>query len=189
MRVDAIDRQILITLQREGRIANKALAERVSLSPSACLVRVRRLEAQGLLRGYTAQIALEKLTPFIEVFAEVTLANHAPRDFARFERAVDEIAEITDCFKVSGSCDYLLKLVCIDVRDYTRVSDAMLESDLGIKSLQTLISLAQTKERRGYPLDRLLADPRQREGWNYSDTPGGSVAGSRGASASRDATG
>lgn len=161
MHIDSIDRRILVTLQAQGRIANKRLAERVSLSPSACLVRVRRLEALGLLRGYTARIALEKLTPFIEVFAEVTLANHAPRDFTRFEQAVADIAEITTCYKVSGTCDYLLKFVCLDVRDYTRVSDQMLAGDLGIKSLQTLISLARTKEQVGYPLQRLLADPRQ----------------------------
>jgi len=156
MQLDAIDRRILMTLQGDGRISNRRLAERVNLSPSACLVRVRRLEAEGLLHGYSAHIALEKLAPYIEVFAEVTLANHAARDFERFEEAVEGIVEITSCHKVSGSCDYLLTFVCSDVRDYTRASDAMLEGDLGIRSLQTLISLSQTKSRAGYPLERLL---------------------------------
>lgn len=156
--LDAIDRAILTLLQLEGRITNFRLAERVNLSPSACLMRVRRLEAGGYIKGYQAQLALEKLTPSVEVFAEVTLANHGPADFDRFDRAVAEIAAVIESYKISGACDYLLKFVCVDVKSYNRVSDAMLDGALGIKTLQTLIILDQTKKSQGYPLQALLAE-------------------------------
>jgi len=155
---DAIDHRILAVLQEEGRIANKRLAERVNLSPSACLMRVRRLESAGFIRGYRATLDLERFTPCVEVFAEVTLSNHNASAFTRFEKAVQDIEEVIECHKVSGTCDYLVKFACVDVKRYHRISDQLLEGDSAVKSLQTLVVLGTSKETSGYPLRALLYD-------------------------------
>lgn len=152
---DALDHRILKVLQDNARISNKALAARVNLSPSACLMRVRRLESEGLIEGYGARLNLERIAPCVEVFAEVTLANHNAATFQRFETEIDALDEVVECHKVSGSCDYLLRFACRDVKRYHRISDRLLER-AEVKSLQTLVVLETSKDAGGYPLDSLL---------------------------------
>ena len=90
--IDRIDRKILAALQRDGRITNAALATEVALSPSACLARVRRLEAMGVITGYGAQVAIEKLRSALLIYGEVTLKRHLPEDFrAAWRSLVPEI--------------------------------------------------------------------------------------------------
>src|ERR1700754_2901653 len=93
-KLDRIDLRILSQLQKKGRIMNVDLADAVGLSPSPCLIRVKRLEQAGYIVGYGAEIRLEKLGDTLPVFTEVTLADHRREDFIRFEtsiRGVDEI--------------------------------------------------------------------------------------------------
>ncbi len=152
---DALDHRILKTLQEDARISNKELAARVGLSPSACLMRVRRLESEGFIRSYEARLDIEQVASCVEVFAEVTLATHKAVTFQRFESEIDAIDEVVECHKVSGSCDYLLRFACRDVKRYHRISDSLLER-AEVKSLQTLVVLETTKNAAGYPLDSLL---------------------------------
>ncbi|MFK8022173.1 MAG: Lrp/AsnC family transcriptional regulator [Pseudomonadales bacterium] len=156
MKIDQVDRRILSTLQTDARITNHKLADAVSLSPSACLTRVRRLEAAGYISSYRAVLGLEKITPYVEAFAEVTLENHSVKDFARFDKAVSAIEQITESYKISGPYDYLLKFICVDVRAYNVLSDQLIESGVGIEKITTLIILDNTKAFAGYPLDALL---------------------------------
>ena len=155
-RINKIDLKILSVLQTNARITNQQLAEKVHLSASACLSRVKRLEADGLLKRYVTEIDLEKLAPHVEAFAEVTLENHFPEDFSRFDNAIASIAEITDSYKISGAYDYLIKFVCTDVKSYNRVSEELIKSNIGIGKLNTLIILERTKDFSGYPLDTLV---------------------------------
>lgn len=155
-KINKIDLKILSVLQTNARITNQQLAEKVHLSASACLNRVKRLESEGVLKRYVTEIDLNRLAPNIEAFTEVTLENHSPNDFKRFDNAIANIAEITDCFKISGTYDYLLKFVCIDVRGYNIVSEALITSDVGIAKMNTLIILERTKEFSGVPLDQLV---------------------------------
>lgn len=155
-KIDQLDQKILSVLQASARITNQHLAEAVNLSPSACLTRVRRLESDGLINSYRAVLRLEKITPFVEAFAEVTLENHSVRDFVRFDKAITEIDEVIESYKISGPYDYLLKFVCADVRAYNTLSDQMIESSIGIEKLTTLIILDNTKAFSGYPLPALL---------------------------------
>ena len=155
-KINKIDLKILSVLQTNARITNQQLAEKVHLSASACLYRVKRLESEGVLKRYVTEIDLNRLAPNIEAFTEVTLENHSPNDFKRFDNAIANIAEITDCFKISGTYDYLLKFVCIDVRGYNIVSEALITSDVGIAKMNTLIILERTKEFSGVPLDQLV---------------------------------
>ena len=100
MRLDARDRRLLQVVAAEGRITNQALAEKVALSPSACLARVRRLEAEGLILGYHARLDIERIRPTVTVYGEVTLKSHRPADLLRFEAALAEIPEVVEAAQV-----------------------------------------------------------------------------------------
>lgn len=139
-------------LQAEGRITNQALAERVALSPSACLARVRSLETSGLITGYAAQLAVDRLRPAIIIFAEVTLTRHHPADFAAFEAFVSHTHEIVEAAQVSGAFDYLAKVVVSDIRSWLELSDKLLNSQLGIERISSHVMMKSAKTFVGYPL-------------------------------------
>ena len=106
-RLDRLDIRILSHLQRNGRATNVDLADAVGLSPSPCLIRVKRLEKAGYVTGYGAHVQLEKLGDLQVVFTQVTLSDHRREDFAQFEAAVRKVDEIVECHLVSGGFDYL----------------------------------------------------------------------------------
>ena len=108
-KLDRIDLRILAQLQKNGRMTNVDLADAVGLSPSPCLIRVKRLEQAGYIAGYGAHLRLEKLGDTLTVFTEVTLADHHREDFIRFETAIREVDEILECHLVSGGYD-----ICCD---------------------------------------------------------------------------
>ena len=155
-KINKTDLKILKVLQTNARITNQQLAEEVHLSASACLSRVKRLESVGILKRYITEIDLEKLAPHIEAFAEITLENHFPEDFDRFNAAIDKVEEVTDSYKISGSYDYLLKFVCVDVKSYNKLSDELIKQGIGIGKVNTLIILERTKHFSGLPLSVLL---------------------------------
>jgi len=113
--MDATDRAILRELQHDGRTPNNALADRVHLSPSPCLRRVKRLETDGTIRGYRAVLDRRKLGLGLTVFVEVKSAGHSPALAAGFEQAVADIDEIIGCYIVSGSSDFLLEIAVGDL--------------------------------------------------------------------------
>ena len=114
--LDNVDRKLLSQLQQEGRRTNQALADDVGLSPSACLARVRRLEALGVIVGYHAEVAAELLGPTMMVFAELTLRKHLIAELDAFDRVLDTITAIVEAYRISGAYDYLLKAEVADVR-------------------------------------------------------------------------
>lgn len=147
--VDRIDLRLLAALQAEGRITNQALSERVGLSPSACLVRVRRLEASGLILGYHASVATERLRPTVVIFAETTLTRHHPADFAAFEAFALTVPEIVEAAQVSGAFDYLLKVAVSDMRAWRELSDRILNSDLGVGKISSHVMMKAAKTSEG----------------------------------------
>jgi len=155
-KINKIDLKILSILQTNARITNQQLAEQVHLSASACLSRVKRLEADGVLKRYVTEIDLNLLAPHVEAFTEVTLENHSIDDFKVFDRAIACVSEVTDCYKISGAYDYLLKFVCVDVKSYNKVSEALITGGIGIAKMSTLIVLDRTKDFSGFPLDLLI---------------------------------
>jgi Lrp/AsnC family transcriptional regulator of ectoine degradation len=157
-RLDPIDLKILQTVQRDGRIAKLALAGKVGLSPTACWVRLRRLEAAGIISGYHARIALRVIMPLTTVLMEVTLGSHRQADFDRFERAVRDIDEIVDCWSVGGGVDYVLRVVARDVDSYQRLVDALLEREIGIDRYFTYVVTRTVKESTALPLPALLEE-------------------------------
>ncbi len=104
-RLDRIDLKILVELQQNGRATNAAVADKVCLSPSPCLQRVKRLEEAGFIVGYGAQLDIAKLANAIIVFMEITLKDHRREDFATFENGILAFPEILECHLVSGGYD------------------------------------------------------------------------------------
>lgn len=157
MRLDDRDLKILAILAREGRITNQRLAERVSLSPSACLDRVRRLEAGGVITGYRAEIAVAKVARSVQVFVQVTLKRHEAADFARFEQAVRATPEVLDCHAIGGGIDYLLRVVAADIAHYQEIVEGLLAAEIGIGTYFTYIVTKPIKENGAVPFERLSA--------------------------------
>src|SRR5688500_5520326 len=105
--LNRIDRRILAQLQAEGRLTNQALADRVALSPSACLARVRRLEQAGIIQGYHARLDPFRIDVGLVLFAEVTLKGHGPEELAQFDAAIEAMPQVVEASHVSGEYDYL----------------------------------------------------------------------------------
>ncbi len=152
MPLDRFDLKILAHLEREGRCSNVELADAVGLSQSPCLVRTKRLQETGVIRGYGANIALEKLGNCVSIFSEVTIGSHRPADFRKFEESVDRHHEIVEWFNVSGGYDYLLKIVAPNVGHFQELMERLLQEDMGIEKFTSRIVLRQSSGRRTYPL-------------------------------------
>ena len=157
--LDRFDLRILAHLEREGRCSNVELAGTVGLSPSPCLVRTKRLQEAGVIRGYGADIALEKLGNCVSVFSEVTIRSHRPADFRKFEEAADRHTEIVEWYSMSGGYDYLLKIVVPNVAHFQELTERLLEDELGIEKFTSRIVLRQSSGKRSYPL-HLIAGKR-----------------------------
>ena len=157
-KLDRIDLRILAHLQENGRISNVELAEVVGLSASPCLMRVRRLEKAGYIAGYGAQVQIEKLGDLLMIFTEVTLSDHRTADFARFETAIREVEEVTECHLVSGGYDYLLKFVARSIADYQRTIERVLEMEIGIEKYFSYVVMKTAFAKRALPLVRFFDD-------------------------------
>jgi DNA-binding Lrp family transcriptional regulator len=143
--IDRTDLRILDVLQSDGRITNQQLAERVSLSPSACLSRLRALESSGLIAGYHARIALEQLRPSVVVYAQVAMKKHVLADFGRFDAMIQEIPEIVEASRVSGPFDYFLKAIVTDMVEWKDLAIALLSEKNGVDKVVTHIVLVDVK--------------------------------------------
>ncbi|MBT0961615.1 Lrp/AsnC family transcriptional regulator [Denitromonas iodatirespirans] len=154
--LDPFDIKILVHLQREGRCSNVELASAIGLSESPCLSRTKRLQEIGVIRGYGADVALEKLGSYVIVFSEVTLGSHHVPDFRKFDAGVSKYPEIVECYNVSGGYDFLLKIVAPSIAYFQALMDRLLEDDIGIVKFSSRIVLRQPIDRREYPLSILL---------------------------------
>ncbi len=124
MELDRYDRQILRLLQDNGRLSNQELADRIGLSPSPCLRRVRALEEAGLITGYRAMVDAKALGLNLMALIHISMDQHTPERFEGFEKAVRDIPEILECLLITGqSADYQLKAV---VRDMDAYQDLLL---------------------------------------------------------------
>lgn len=155
-RLDRLDIKILAALQEVGRITNSDLAERIGLSPTPCLQRVKRLEAAGYIRGYAAELDIDRFCRNIMVFAEITLRSHGREDFLRFERGAETVPQLLNLYLVTGGYDYLAQFIAVDIRDYQRLIERLLEMDLGIEKYFSYVAIKQVKRSRGYPVIDLL---------------------------------
>ncbi|WP_242416484.1 Lrp/AsnC family transcriptional regulator [Sphingomonas panni] len=151
-RSDRIDRRILEMLQRDGRITNQALAQSVGLSPSACLARVRRMERDGVITGYRAQVDATRLGACLVVFAELTVGAHDVATTRRLEAALKEMPEAVEAYQVSGSYDFLVRFQVPDMDTWTRLADELADGDLRVITVKTTAVMRVLKAWGGVPL-------------------------------------
>ena len=139
--LDAIDRRILAVLQKEGRITNAELSERVNLSPSACHRRVQRLEEDGVIAGFVALLDARRLGRPTTVFVEITLEGQAEELLDAFEREVARVPDLLECHLTAGTADYLLKILARDTADFARIHRRFLSRLPGVAKMQSSFSL------------------------------------------------
>jgi Lrp/AsnC family transcriptional regulator, leucine-responsive regulatory protein len=164
--LDRIDRRILSLLQEDGRISNVELAARVGLSASPCLRRVRRLEAEGYIRKYSAVLNAEKVGFGVTIFVHVSLTESTRAAVEGLRAAVLKIPEIIGCHAVSGNEDFLLTVVARDLQSYKRFNDEVLLRLPHVNKKVSSFSLDPIKISTGLPLE-LLADFRHAlAGWS-----------------------
>jgi DNA-binding Lrp family transcriptional regulator len=140
-KLERIDWNILVQLQKDGRMTNANLADAVGLSASPCLQRVKRLESAGYIKGYGALVNLAKLTESITVFTEITLVDHREQDFVRFEANLRNVEELMERHLVSGGYDYLLRVVSRSINHDQEQMENLLERNIGIEKYFSYIVL------------------------------------------------
>ncbi len=145
-KLDRIDRRILRELQANGRIPFVELAPRVGLTTSPCLERVRRLERDGLIRGYSAVLAPAPLGAGLLVFVELSLTYTQPDIFEEFKRAVGKLPQVLECHLVSGEFDYLIKVRIPDMAAYRELLGELLRRLPGVRNSRTLVVMEELKE-------------------------------------------
>ncbi|MEJ8573244.1 Lrp/AsnC family transcriptional regulator [Microbaculum marinum] len=144
--IDRIDRKILRELQADGRMTNQALAEKVGLSPSPCLRRLKKLEDDGVIRGFTAIVDQEAYGLPINVFASIRLTRQSEEALAEFDAAVQKWDEVLDCFLMTGSRDYLLRVAVESLDAYERFLKSKLTRLGCVASIESSFALGVTKK-------------------------------------------
>jgi len=150
--LDATDRRILAVLQREGRITNAELSERVNLSPSACHRRVQRLEVDGYIAGYVALLDARRLGRPTVVFVEITLSGQADEVLEAFEREVMRVPDVLECHLMAGTADYLLKVVAHDTEDFARIHRQYLARLPGVAQMHSSFALRTVFKSTALPV-------------------------------------
>jgi Lrp/AsnC family leucine-responsive transcriptional regulator len=151
--LDRIDRHILERLQADGRITNAALAAEVALSPSACLARVRRLEEAGIITGYRASIAVERVRPATLIHAEVSLGRHQSEDFAAVEALFGSDPRVIEADEISGQSDYQVKVLVRSMAEWRDLTARWTAADSPIARVTSSVAMHQTKPFAGFPVD------------------------------------
>jgi Lrp/AsnC family transcriptional regulator, leucine-responsive regulatory protein len=153
--LDTIDCRIVAALQSDGRLSNVELADKVGLSPSPCLRRVKRLERDGYIEGYRAALRRDRVGLGFSVFIGVKIDGHANERAMAFEKAVVEMPEVIACHLVSGEADYLLEVVVPDLSDYQRfLVDELLNLPI-VREVRSNIAIQTLKAGAPLPLDHL----------------------------------
>jgi Lrp/AsnC family leucine-responsive transcriptional regulator len=150
--LDRIDRRILAALQADGRLANVELADRVGLSPSPCLRRVKRLEEAGVIRGYRAVLDRDAVGLGLTVFVEIRVGRHSRENAAALHQALAALPEVVSCHMVSGTADFLAEVTVPDLAAYERLlTDRLLDLPM-VQEIRSNISLRAVKPEAPLPL-------------------------------------
>lgn len=153
MELDRFDKQILEVLQAEGRIANQDLADRIGLSPSPCLRRVRALEEAGLITGYRALLDARKLGLSLIALVHISMDRHTPERFANFEASVSVLPEVLECLLITGQdADYQIKVAVKDMDHYQSLLLNKLTRIEGVTGVHSSFVLRCVVDRTALPL-------------------------------------
>ena len=143
--LDGTDIRILSAVQQHGHLSKTRLAELVNLSPTPCWARLDRLKAAGFIRGFHAELALERIVDFTQVVVTVSLRSHRKSEFDCFEDYIRNLDEVTDCIATGGGMDYVMKTVTPNLAAFQVLMDEMLSAELSIERYITYIATRQIK--------------------------------------------
>ncbi len=153
MQLDRYDLQMLRILQEDGRISNQELAERIGLSPSPCLRRLRTLEEAGLITGYHAQLDAKKLGLSLMALIHISMDQHTPERFDNFEAMIAQLPEVLECLLITGQdADYQLKVVVKDMDAYQELLLNRLTRINGVTGVHSSFVLRRVLDKRALPL-------------------------------------
>ncbi|MFK7965183.1 MAG: Lrp/AsnC family transcriptional regulator [Burkholderiaceae bacterium] len=152
--LDPIDLRLLIELQANARISNVSLAEKVNLSPSACLARVRTLESSGVINRYVTLLDPASVGLGISVFIHITLERQTENELSAFEAAMRENPDVMECYLMTGDSDYLVRVVVPDLPALERFIVARLSKTAGVANIRSSFTLKQVKYQTALPLGR-----------------------------------
>ncbi|MCG6967982.1 MAG: Lrp/AsnC family transcriptional regulator [Chromatiaceae bacterium] len=153
MQIDRFDRRILEVLQQDGRISNQELAERIGLSPSPCLRRVRALEEGGVIAGYRAVLDAKRLGLSLQALIFISMDRHTPERFANFEDKVQAMPEVLECLLITGQdADYQLKVIVRDMDAYQALLLNKITRIEGVSGVHSSFVLRGVVDRNVVPI-------------------------------------
>jgi len=151
-KLDELDKKILHILQKKAKITNAQLSMDIGLSPAPTLERVKKLETSGLIQSYHAELDAEMLGLGVQMFVEITLKGHNKRNIDIFIDAIQNIPEVIECHHVTGSGDFLLKIISRDINTYQKLMlETVSEIDV-VDSMQSMVILSTFKDSKVLPL-------------------------------------
>ncbi len=150
--MDNLDKKIIFELQKNGRLSNFELAEKIGLSPSPCLRRIKNLEKKKIISGYTAIVDEELFGYPLTAFVSVRLENQTDGTLKKFEEGISSLVEVVDCWLVTGNRDYLLRVVAENLKTYEKFMREDLTKIKGIASIETNFALGSVKTKQPLPI-------------------------------------
>ena len=152
IRLTEIDRKILRALQEDGRMTVQAIAERVGLSASPCLRRIRQMEESGIISAYSAVVDQKRAGLPVSVFISIKLERQRGKELDRFAEAISAWPEVMECYLMTGQHDFLVRVVCADLSTYEAFLRERLTQVEGVSSIESSFALGQVKYSRVLPL-------------------------------------
>ena len=151
--LDRYDRKILETLQQDGRISNQDLADKIGLSASPCLRRVRALEDSGIISGYRALCNAKKLNLTLTALIHIAMDRHTPERFSNFESKISELPEVMECLLITGqSADYQLKVIVEDMDAYQTLLLNKITRIAGVSGVQSSFVMRKVVDKTALPI-------------------------------------
>lgn len=154
LKLDTTDRKIVQLLQRNSNITNAQLAKEIGLSPAPTLERVNKLENAGIIRSYHATINPSRVGLGVSTFVLVSLKGHNKANIEKFMKAINEVDEIIECHHITGSGDFILKIVCADIAAYQQLMLDKVSSIEVVDSMQSMVILSTLKDSKVLPLPK-----------------------------------
>ena len=156
MNLDATDLRILRALQEDGGLSNVQLAQRVHLSPSPCLARVKALQAAGVIERYVALVSAASLGLGLNVFISISLTNQRKAALAEFERRIAEHDQVMECYLMTGDSDYLIRVAVADIAALERFILEQLTPIPAVEKIRSSFALKQVRYKTALPLPRAI---------------------------------
>ena len=152
MKVDSIDRKILNILQKNAKITNAKLSNEIGLSPAPTLERVRKLEISGIISGYHAKLDNSKIGLNVSTYVMVSLKSHNKKNLDLFIDKIKNVENIVECHHITGSGDFILKVVAKDIESYQKLMLEKVSEIESTDSLQSMVILSTFKDNKVMPL-------------------------------------